>query len=398
MAYTPAADFSGLDSFTYQVCDGSALCDTAVVAIEVQPVADAPVAVVDSAVTSEDVAVSIPVLDNDVDADGDLVPSTLSVSVAPGTGTALVQSDASVLYTPDADANGPDTFTYNVCDSAGLCDSAAVSVVVAPVDDPPIAADDAVSTSEDTPIEVDVLANDTDVDGDLDSGSVAILTHPVVGGAEVQLDGTVLYTPTENTNGTDSFVYVACDLAGLCDLAIVMIDITPVNDAPMAVDDIAITDPGVPVSVTVLANDYDVDSEVLTPAIDTAPTNGTSTVEPDATVTYSPNAGYCGIDTFTYVAFDGAANSSPATVSVEVECPPNAPIAVDDAFVIEEDVPTAIDVTANDSDPDGDLITTSVTVATEPATGSAVVQADGSVLYTPAVDDHAHGDLPRPAH
>ena len=108
--------------------------------------------------------VTIPVLGNDTDVDGD----TLTVTDAsdPANGSVAINGDGTVTYTPDPDFHGTDTFEYQVCDDDGACDIATVTITVDPVNDGPDAVNDSDTTDEDTPVVIPVLGNDTDVDGD----------------------------------------------------------------------------------------------------------------------------------------------------------------------------------------------------------------------------------------
>ncbi len=141
------------------------------------------------------------------------------------------------------DFNGTDSFTYEVCDDGtpALCDTAVVNVTVDAVNDAPVANDDSATTPEDTPVAIDVTANDTDVDGNLDPTSVTVTSGPANGAVAVDpVTGAVTYTPDADFNGTDSFTYEVCDdgTPVLCDTATVTVTVTPVNDPPVANDDV----------------------------------------------------------------------------------------------------------------------------------------------------------------
>ena len=158
---------------TYEVCDDGSpvLCDSATVTITVGPVNDPPVASDDAGTTDEDTSVTVDVVANDTDLDGSVDPATVAVTSGAGNGTTSVDPvSGEITYTPDADFAGTDSFTYEVCDDGApvLCDTAVVTVTVDPVNDPPVAGDDAASTDEETPVTIDVLFNDTDVDGVVD--------------------------------------------------------------------------------------------------------------------------------------------------------------------------------------------------------------------------------------
>ncbi len=231
--YAPDPNYHGPDRFTYVVADTGGLADTAAVEVTVVPVNDAPEAADDQATTAEDEAVEIPVLDNDADLDGDRL-RVQSVSPA-GHGTAEVAADGtSVSYVPDPNYHGPDRFTYVVTDAEGLADTATVEVTVTPVNDAPKAADDQATTAEDEAVEIPVLDNDVDLDGD--RLQVRSVSPPGHGAAEVAADGTqVSYVPDPNYHGTDRFTYVVADAGGLTDTATVEVTVTPVNDGPAAV-------------------------------------------------------------------------------------------------------------------------------------------------------------------
>ena len=231
--YAPDPNYHGPDRFTYVVADAAGLTDTATVEVTVTPVNDAPGAADDQATTREDEAVEIPVLDNDADLDGDRL-RVQSVSRA-GHGTAEVAGGGThVSYVPDPNYHGLDRFTYVVADAGGLTDTAAVEVTVTPVNDAPEAADDQATTREDEAVEIPVLDNDADLDGDrLRVRSVSPAGH---GAAEVAGGGThVTYVPDPNYHGADRFTYVVADMDGLADTATVEVTVVPVNDGPEAV-------------------------------------------------------------------------------------------------------------------------------------------------------------------
>ncbi len=380
VTYTPDPDFNGTDTFTYTVCDPDGLCDTATVTVTVDPVNDAPVANDDAETTDEEVPVNVDVLGNDSDVDGDVL--VVDAVTQPANGSVVVEADGTVTYTPDPDFNGVDTFTYDVCDPDGLCDTATVTVTVNSVNDAPVANDDTATTDEDTAVDIDVLGNDSDIDGD--PLTIDSVTQPANGTVVIDDGGTVTYTPNPDFNGTDTFTYTVCDPDGLCDTATVTVTVDPVNDAPVANDDAETTDEEVPVNVDVLGNDSDVDGDVLVVDAVTQPANGSVVVEADGTVTYTPNPDFNGVDTFTYDVCDPDGLCDTATVTVTVNSVNDAPVANDDTATTDEDTAVDIDVLANDSDIDGDTLV--VDAVTQPANGSVVVDADGTVTYTPNPD------------
>ncbi len=263
--------------------------------------------------------------------------------------------------------------------------------------DPPQAVNDTATTQEDTPVTIDVTANDTLTDSDetIDKTSVAIKTQPAHGSAAVQTDGSgsVVYTPDANYYGSDSFTYTVKDNEGEeSNVATVAITVTAVSDGPpVAVDDSATTNEGSSVTIDVTANDTDPDGnstiDKSTVTI-TQPANGSATVNATTgVVTYTPNAGFNGTDSFTYTVKDdtGAASNS-ATVTITVNAVDSGgPAAADDTASTLEDTLVNIDVTANDTDPDGanTIDKTSIAVQTAPGNGTATPKADGTIDYTP---------------
>ncbi len=333
----------------------------------------APVAVDDSASTTKGQPVNVDVLANDSDPDGDAL-SVTNLST-PVNGSVTVETDGTVTYTPTAGFSGSDSFTYQASDGTDLSNVATVSVTVA--NQAPVAVDDSTSTDAGQPVNVDVLANDSDPDGDV--LSVTNLSTPANGSVTVETDGTVTYTPGSGFSGVDTFTYQASDGTDVSNVATV--SVTVANRAPVAVDDTASTPEGQPVNVDVLANDSDPDGDVLSVTNLSTPANGSVTVKTDRTVTYTPDAGFSGVDSFTYDASDGVASDT-ATVTITVDPAPNqAPVAVDDSASTTKGQPVNVDVLANDNDADGDVL--SVTNLSTPANGSVTVETDGTVTYTP---------------
>ncbi|TLM68804.1 MAG: tandem-95 repeat protein, partial [Actinobacteria bacterium] len=390
--YTPDADWNGTDSFTYYCNDGFDDSNVATVWIAVTPVNDAPVAGADSYSTAEDTTLTVAapgVLGNDTDVDGDPLDAVLDTDVSNGTLT--LNADGSFTYVPDADWNGSDSFTYHANDGTADSNIVTVDITVGPVNDAPVAADDAYSVAEDTTLTVaalGVLTNDTDIDGDpLD----AVLDTDVSNGTlTLNADGSFTYVPDADWNGSDSFTYHAND--GTADSNIVTVDITvgPVNDAPVAVADSYSTAEDTTLTIAapgVLTNDTDTESDPLTAALVLGPAHGALTLNADGSFTYVPDADWYGSDSFTYQADDGNDLSNVATVDITVTPVNDAPVAVDDAYTTDEDTPLVIaapGVLGNDTDIEGDPL--SAVLVADVDHGTLVLLADGSFLYTPDAD------------
>jgi len=323
VTYDPNADFNGSDSFTYTVEDNTGiLSNEATVAITVTAVNDAPVAVDDTDSTTVNIAKVIDVLANDTDVDGDALTVT---GVTNGTNGAVTNNGSSVTYTPNPGFVGQDSFTYTVndrADGSGLSDTATVTVDVFNVNNPPVANADSFSVNEDSGAStLNVLDNDSDPDGH--TLTVTAVTQPALGTGSVVNNGTnVSYTPPLNFNGTATFNYTISDGNGGTSSATVTVTVDPVNDNPLAVNDSAptiTTTTGTPLVIDVLANDRDVDGDALTITAVTQPANGTAGINLNgASVSYTSNAGFTGLDTFTYTVSDGNGGTATATVTVNV--------------------------------------------------------------------------------
>ena len=331
VTYTPYSDYNGTDTFTYRICDAEGtLCASAVVTVNVTAVNDAPVAVDDSGTTPEDMPVTVKVLSNDSDVDGD----TLAVTgvTQPAHGTVVVNPDGSVTYTPAPNYNGPDQFSYQVSDGKGGTDTAVVDIVVTPVNDAPVANPDAATVAEDTAAVINILGNDSDPDGDkltLDS-----VSQPAHGTVMVNGDGTVTYTPDANYNGPDSFTYTVCDPSGACATTTVTVNVTPVNDPPVARNDSYVTAQDTVLRVPaagVLVNDSDPieGSSVSVSGYNATSTfGGTVVMNADGSFSYTPAQSFAGYDTFTYTITDGQGGTATATVTIEVTAKNGRSIAV----------------------------------------------------------------------
>ncbi|GEM_PF-1004026 len=392
ITYTPDPDFSGSDEFTYQVCDGDPTpdCDNATVSISVSSVDDTPDAVNDSESTDEDTEVTFNVLSNDNGlGDGGL---TVTIESNASHGTASVNGDNTITYTPDANYFGSDSFDYQVCDGDNDCSIATVDMTVNPVDDIPVASDDAESTNQDTEVTFSVLNNDSGLgDGDL---SVTVTDAPDHGTAVVNGDNTITYTPDPGYAGSDEFIYEVCDGDATpdCDNAVVTMTIDDTDDFPVANDDTQTTDEDNSVNVDVLDNDTGLEDGGLSVAVTANPSNGTATVNPDNTITYTPDENYNGPDNFDYEVCDADGDCDNANVDITVASVDDIPVANADGTSTDEDTDVTIDVLANDAGL-GDGVNT-VNIVTNPVNGTANVNAgSNTITYSPNTDFYGSDSL-----
>ena len=409
--YMPTASFVGTDTVAYKVCDNGipTMCDTTFIILEVRPVNvdgnQKPIANDDNTSTPANTPIIVSVKSNDFDPQGGVLGNPTLIGMPTG-GTATVNANGTVTFTPAPSYIGMATVQYQICDNGMpvLCDTASINVNIYP--DPnlpnliPTAGADAVSTVKNTAVTGNVSTNDSDPN----AGQILSFTrqtNPVNGTVVFLPNGIYTYTPTTNFVGLDSFRYRVCDngLPSLCNTAVVYITVSnPIllgtNLAPNAMKDNASTTAGIPVAINVKANDTDPNGQPLSnPEIIGAPTGGTVTVNPDGTVTFTPTVGFTGTASFSYAVCD---NSSPALcdtalVTVTVNAAPTptgvntAPVAIDDANTTYKNTSVSLTVASNDTDPNvGQTLTFSLISQT--THGSVTLNANGAYLYTPAVN------------
>jgi len=390
VTYVPDDDYSGIDTFYYRVDDVyGGQSAVAKVTITVTAVADDPVAVADVAETNEDEPIIVDVLANDTDSDtGDSMDSsTLIVAIQPLHGVATVES-GQILYEPEIDYTGSDVFSYTVRDSTGrLSNSAEVRVNIAGINDAPVALADNAVTDEDTMVEIAVLLNDSDIDGFVDITTVAVVRQPVEGTIGVSELGVVSYTPKANVYGTDSFTYIVKDNEDATSEEVTVdVIINSVNDAPVANDDIATLLEDSTHAINVLGNDNDIDGQLdfSSVSVISPPSQGSVSVAGNGTISFTPATNFSGEDNFTYQVSDEQSKlSNTAKVTITVQQVNDVPLANDDRVITTEDNAITINVIANDSDVDGSLDTTALTIDSAPTSGVLINNGDGTLVYTP---------------
>ncbi|MBE4340415.1 tandem-95 repeat protein [Vibrio parahaemolyticus] len=385
VTYTPNDNYVGKDTFTYVVTSGG-VSESTTVEVNVTPVNDAPVAKDDIATTQEDTAVTIDVLPNDTDVDGDKL-SIESVSVPKEQGTVEVV-DGKLVFTPAENFNGDAEITYTVTDGA-LTDQATVKVTVNAVNDTPVVESniaDQTLAEDFTPYTIDLNTAFSDVDN-VDGE----LTFSVSGNSNIQVaivNGIATITPTADWNGSETLTFTATDPSGESVSQPVNFTVAPVADI---VADKATVVEDTPTIIKVLGNDtFEGDGKVVSLDANNGPANGTVSVNPDGSVTYTPNDNYVGKDTFTYVVTSGGVSESTA-VEVNVTPVNDAPVAKDDIATTQEDTAVTIDVLSNDTDVDGDKL--SIQSATVPEAQGKVEIVDGKLVFTPAENFNGQAEI-----
>ncbi|HHI5016974.1 tandem-95 repeat protein [Vibrio parahaemolyticus] len=377
---SPTADWNGSETLTFTATDPSGESISQTVNFTVAPVADI---VADKATVVEDTPTIIKVLGNDTfEGDGKVV--SLDTNNGPANGTVSINPDGSVTYTPNDNYHGADSFTYIVT-SGGVSESTTVEVNVTPVNDAPVAKDDIATTQEDTAVTIDVLPNDTDVDGD--KLSIESVSVPKEQGTVEVVDGKLVFTPAENFNGDAEITYTVTDGA-LTDQATVKVTVNAVNDTPVVESNIAdqtLAEDFTPYTIdlnTAFSDVDNVDGEL------TFSVSGNSNIQVaivNGIATITPTADWNGSETLTFTATDPSGESVSQTVNFTVT--PVADIEADKTTVVE-DTPTIIKVLGNDTFEGKDKVV-SLDAENGPKNGTIIVNNDGTVTYTP--DDNYVG-------
>jgi len=369
VTYTPAPNYFGADNFTFKTNDSTLDSNIATVSIIVTAVNDAPVAQAQDVTTAEDTAKEIILVATDIDGD----TLTYSVVGQPAHGSLSVVSGNTVTYTPAPNYFGDDSFTFKANDSTVDSNIATVAISVTAVNDVPVAQDQTVTTDEDTAVAINLVA--TDVDNT--TLTYSIVTQPEHGNLNLLSGNPLIYTPSKDYFGDDSFTFKANDGTADSDIATVTITVTPVNDVPVAQDQTVETDEDVAKEITLVGTDVDLDA--LTYEIVDEPTHGSLSVVAGNTVTYTPALDYNSSDSFTFKATDGAADSNIATVTITVTPVNDVPVAQDQTVETDEDVAKEITLIATDVDLDA----LTYEIVDEPTHGSLSVLSGNIVTYTP---------------
>ncbi len=379
--YIPALNFNGTEVIEYCICDDEAipLCDTAYVIIHVQPVNDLYLAYADTFLLAEDTALlGLNILANDYEMDADLNLSSFSVQPVNSNVQLDLRSDSLLWVALAPDFNGIVDFTYEFCEElpSSHCDQAELVLIISPRPDKPVSNSDVLVINQAADTLYNVVSNDFDVDGDLDTTAITIVS------TNLQSDIAVTVTPAGYLNisystdpdywGTESLLYEICDSSGLCDTNEVVIMVqegTPpiaVNDTLRILEDTPFD--SLPV-LNLLLNDDDnernIDSSSF--ALSNAPTLGAINDLGNGSVFYEPSPNAYGVDVIEYVICDFSNYCSAANLVVDIIPVADAPIAIVDSFEVIRGNDLMAAVLLNDNDYDFDLDSASIRIINGPA-------------------------------
>jgi Bacterial Ig domain/Domain of unknown function DUF11 len=356
VTYTPNNGFSGTDYFVVRVCDASSpvQCSDRTVSLTVGANAVTPSNDTQTVIASKSVTTNV--VDGDANGgvadtsvSGQALNKTTTISTTPSHGTATPNSNGTITYTPTAGYSGPDTYSYRVCDTSSptaVCAIAAVAVTVrngfitasgpgtsgSPASPSATGQAAATATPQNTHEDILLSALVQTTGKPLSPGSVAQGTAPAHGALTISpTTGNVTYTPIAGYSGPDSFAVQVCDTGSPADCYTVQQSITVGGNVVTANTDTPTVIAGTAVRTSVILGDPNgdpkggkadtsVSGQPLNPAIAVAtqPTRGTATPNGDGTITYTPSAGYTGLDTYQYVVCDTSATPVCATGTVNV--------------------------------------------------------------------------------
>ena len=383
--YTPKPNFTGVDSVHYKVCDSTNLCTTSTLIFNISLVNDAPTLTNSTPNLQEDIPLTASVLSNAFDVDGNLNPNSFALTDSPQRGTITMNPNGTYTYIPKSNFNGVDSVHYKVCDLSGACSVATIIFNVMPVNDAPTLLNGTFALDEDLPFSSTISLNASDIDGNLNPNSFAVLNNPLHGTIVMNANGTFIYTPTLNFSGQDSVRYQVCDMAGVCTTAIIVFSISSINDAPTLSNATPSVNEDSSYNGYVGSNATDADGN-LNPnsfAVIDNPQNGTITMNPNGTYIYTPKPNFNGIDSVHYRVCDSTKACTSATIIINVYPVNDAPTLSNATPSVQEDVPATGSVLPNSFDIDGNLNPNSFILTNNPKNGTMTMGSNGTYTYTP---------------
>ena len=375
--FVPNQYYFGVTSMTYQVCDGNGGCDIGLLMMYVPFLNDPPQANDDILMVEVDEGRFGNARTNDYEPDLEIL--FYSRLVGPFNGTVTFNVNGTFFYIPNPGFTGTDMIVYQACDPCFVCDQATINITVTGPNEDPSA----------TPSLNNPVNEDTQLIGNL-SGFVSdpendplifsLQSPPSQGSVTISQSGSFLFIPAPNFSGNVTFNYLACDVFGQCALGNYGINVLPINDAPIAINDNFSANEDTQVSGSVAANDIDSDSPTLTYTQTTVSTNGILLFNNNGSFTFTPNANWFGQEVISYQLCDNLSLCANATLTINIVSVNDSPVAVDDFASGVEDVPV-VGTVANDSDIESSILIYSAQVTQ--ANGTITMFGNGTFTYFP---------------
>ncbi|MBD1938670.1 cadherin-like domain-containing protein [Microcoleus sp. FACHB-68] len=420
VTYLHSGSETSTDSFIFTVSDGTNTVGASTFNFVINAVNDVPVLATNAGLTLNEGTSGIINTGTLQVTDSDTAPAQLiySVTNSPTNGTLFLNNVATTSFTQDdinnnritylhsANETASDSFTFTVSDGTNTLSASTFNFTINAVNDVPVLSTNAgLTLNEGTSANVSSgVLQVTDVDTAPAQLIYSVTNSPTNGTLFLNGVATTSFTQDDINNNrvtylhngsettTDSFTFTVSDGANTLNAATFAINITPVNDTPAANNDSYIATEDTPLTVTlansVLTNDTDAENNSLTAPLVTNPNNGTVVFNANGTFTYTPNANFAGTDSFTYQASDGTANSNIATITLTVNPVNDAPVAVNDSYSTNKNLPLTIaagtGILANDSDVENNPLT--AVLITETNNGTLSLDSNGSFTYTPNAD------------
>lgn len=397
--YTPAANYNGADRFVVTISDGKGGITTSTINVGVTPVNDAPVSSTQSLTTAEDTVLNGTVVATDVD--GDTLGFSVTTSAAHGT-VSVNSTTGAFVYTPAANYNGADSFVVTISDGKGGTTTSTINVGITPVNDAPDANADASSTPINTTINnINVLSNDTDVDGDTLTVTGANV-NPALGAVSVNPNGSLNFTPGLNVTGPVVINYSISDGKGGTASSTLTVNVGT-NTPPAGADSTLTINEDASQTFAPASfgfSDADVGQSLSTIRIDSVPASGALTLNGLAVaanqvinaadlsgLVFTPAANANGVNyaSFNFSVQDSAGSYSVASNKITFNVTPvnDAPVSANQSLTTAEDTVLNGNVVATDVDGD----TLSYSVSTAAANGTVIMNATtGAFIYTPAAN------------
>ena len=313
------------------------------------------------------------------DVDNTAAQLVFSIQSPPAHGSLVKNAAGSYSYTPAANFNGADSFTYTVSDGSLTSNTATVRIAITAVNDAPTLGNQSLTIAEDTALTGNLLATAADIESS--PLTARVIAGPTHGTLTVNANGTFSYVGSKDYFGADSFTYKVNDGELDSGIATVSLTVVAVNDAPVASDVTVTTLEDTLATVNLIATDVDNTSASLQFVIQTQPTHGSLVKNADGSYSYTPTANYNGADSFTYTVTDGALTSNVATAHITVVAVNDAPTLGNQSLSLAEDSAMTVKLLASAADIDSAQLKRSHIAS--PAHGALRVNADGTFDYTP---------------
>lgn len=374
--YVAPANYFGTQTINIQGCDPQGLCATAVLSLVVNAVNDLPVATDDNFTVSEDQPLTGNLSNGEYDIEGNSL--TYAALQQPSNGALNLNINGQFTYTPNTQWFGNETITINVCDAQNGCTATSLSIAVNPVNDIPIAVPAAIITNEDNSVSGNLNAYTSDIE-------TAMLTYsiqntPATGSLIVSPSGIFTYTPAANYFGTVNASYQACDDANACVTGFISIQVTSINDAPLA-QNVNITINEDQTASGIASGISDVDHSNLTITVLQGAQNGTFNLTNAGAYSYVPNTNYFGAETIVYSVCDPLGLCASGNISITISSVEDLPQASGESLAVIEGNTLSNDVSTNDFDGDGDVLIYSTLNAA--INGVLNFNSDGTFNYLP---------------